>query len=227
MDITRRDLLISSSSVVAGATGGYAFSSLSRRNTIQESSLRSENRPYIGPLEGSRTTIFYWLDFECSFCQRFSEQTLPEVIDKLVERDNVSFIFKPLGGLEPTSLPAAISAHCVSENGVENEEFVSWKKDMMKSFSESDGDRSSRIRETKEISSEYGVNPSKIQSCIEEELYTDRIEYDEEEGNRWGFSGTPFFVIYDTQTGKSKSATGARSYSTLESFVSEVQDPNP
>lgn len=223
MDISRREFAIASGSLLTGVGGGYAINEVHRDEPQQlNSPITLVDRPNVGT-ESSENQIVYWTDFECPFCQRFSREVQDEVLEKLVYDGDTAFAFKILGGLEETSMPAALAAHCVYNNGVTGKEFVEWESEMMRRFAEKDEDMDGRIQTIRDVSANYDVDIPKLQRCIDEEKYADRIETDLQEANKWQFNGTPHFLVFNRETFGVAITSGSRSYRTFEDLVRQVE----
>ncbi len=75
------------------------------------------------PAKGSPdapVTIVEFSDFQCPFCSRFFEQTLPQLEKNYIETGKVRLVFKdfPLDNLHPNARPAHIAAECADEQGM-------------------------------------------------------------------------------------------------------------
>lgn len=219
MDVSRREALIAAGSFVSGGGIGYIASSSSQSDNDDLSSpVTLDNRPIIGSLD-SEIKIVYWTDFECSFCQRFSQTTQPELIEKEVRNGRASMVFKPLGTLQPTSTTAAIASHCVYENGVTQEEYIDFKTELMSKFESTDGNREELIIDT---ATDYGVSELVITNCIEESKYIDKIDRDRREAEEWRFNATPHFLIFNSRTEAFEILTGSQPYTQFRDVIDSI-----
>ncbi|MBI2023890.1 thioredoxin domain-containing protein [Candidatus Giovannonibacteria bacterium] len=64
-----------------------------------------KNEPFIGD-PNAPVTIAYWSDFQCPFCQRFEQNTLPTLVDQYVKTGKVKIVFKDFQFLGPDSQDA-------------------------------------------------------------------------------------------------------------------------
>jgi protein-disulfide isomerase len=73
-----------------------------------------------GPTKGRRDapiTVVEFADFQCSFCWKFWEETLPAIETEYIGRGKARFIFRNLVALGPGSERAAEAAACAWEQG--------------------------------------------------------------------------------------------------------------
>jgi len=64
-------------------------------------------------------TVVEYSDFQCPFCKRFYQQTLPQLEKNYIETGKVKFVYKdfPLDSIHPNARPAHIAAECADEQG--------------------------------------------------------------------------------------------------------------
>ena len=75
-----------------------------------------DDDPTLGP-EDAPVTIIEFSDYECPYCQRYHNETFKQIIETY--GDQVRYVFKdlPLTTSHPNAVPAAIAAHCASDQG--------------------------------------------------------------------------------------------------------------
>jgi protein-disulfide isomerase len=75
-----------------------------------------EGHPYLGYPEAP-VTIEEYSDCLCPFCSRHFDQTVPTLIEKYVQTDQVKYVFRdmPLVGLHPTAPVGHLAARCLSK----------------------------------------------------------------------------------------------------------------
>jgi protein-disulfide isomerase len=64
-------------------------------------------------------TIIEFSDFQCPYCRRFWEQTLPQLKSEYIDTGKVRLVYRdyPLSTIHPGALPAAMAAGCANEQG--------------------------------------------------------------------------------------------------------------
>ncbi|MDE1862692.1 MAG: DsbA family protein [Thaumarchaeota archaeon] len=169
------------------------------------------------PAMGSPTapvTMVEFSDFECPFCGAFFSQTFPQVEKNYIDPGKVRFVFKnmPLTGIHPNALEAALAAECANEQGkfwqYHNWLFTnqnSWvslnSTDVAKAF--------------KHYASMLGLDNSTFNSCLDSEKYSTAVNQDEQDGSKYGVTGTPTFFIGNDQRGYT-AVSGAQPFSVFQ-----------
>ncbi|MBI2421003.1 MAG: thioredoxin domain-containing protein [Candidatus Levybacteria bacterium] len=153
-----------------------------------------EGRPFIGK-ENSPATLAYWLDFQCPFCQRFETDTLPTLIEKYVDTGKLRIVFKNYQFLGEDSTTAGLAAQAVWE--LYPDKYISWHNAMFAKQDEENGgfgNKESVIELTKTIS---GIDAGKVSSLMDQKKdeYQKILDDDRSEGDSFGVSGTPGFII--------------------------------
>lgn len=72
----------------------------------------SQNDPYIGNPQAP-VTIEVWFDYQCPFCKRLEENTLPALIKDYVQSGKAKIIFKDFAFVGPDSRTASLIARAV------------------------------------------------------------------------------------------------------------------
>ena len=64
-------------------------------------------------------TVVEFSDFQCPFCSRFFQQTLPLIEENYIDTGKIKFVYKdlPLDNLHPNARAAHIAAECADEQG--------------------------------------------------------------------------------------------------------------
>ena len=64
-------------------------------------------------------TLVEFSDYQCPFCRRFFEQTLPALKSKYIDAGQLRYVFRdfPLDQIHPQARQAAESVHCAAEQG--------------------------------------------------------------------------------------------------------------
>lgn len=253
-EITRRDFTISSASLVVGAGGGYFVGSRGSEGTDPsdtegtdntnnqdddqtttttdeneentdkdkiQNNLTIKDRPRMGEL-GSEIHIVYWTDYKCPFCNRFSTGALPQIIDELINNGDVTMIFKPVGVIKETSIYGALAANCVWEKGLTGQDWIDWSEDLMDRYLGQDD--IDEVVVAGEVSEQYGLNGAEIERCINDETYMDRTSTDYTEARDWGFTGTPYFLLYNTNTYETDTITGNQPYEAFYDAVNNLKE---
>jgi len=146
--------------------------------------------------------IIEFSDFECPFCQRAA----PTVKQILAEYgDDVTFVYRhfPLDSIHPMATPAAVASECVREQGGD-EAFFEYH-DLI--FERQSSLSSSNL---KSWAQEIGHN---IDSCLDSQKHSDRVQKDLQDAIGSGGQGTPYFVI------NGKPLSGAQPFNAFKQII--------
>lgn len=138
-------------------------------------------------------TIIEFSDYECPYCGRFWQQTLPELKTNYINTGKVKFVYRdfPLTSLHSDALHAAIAAECVREQGGDVAYFEYHDKLFSSQPELSDANLKSWAKD-------FGYD---IDSCLDSNKYKDEVEKDLADGSNVGVRGTPAFFIGNEDDG--------------------------
>jgi len=177
---------------------------ITKVNTVGEAFIGNLNAP---------VTIASWSDYQCPFCQRFSDDALASVVTDYVNTGKVKLIFKDFSFLGSDSDDAALVARAVWEAAPAK--FYEWHVAM---FAKQDGENSGWgskadiLALTKTIS---GIDEAKVESLLNTNSakYQSAIEADKTEAGNFGISGTPGTIIGQ------QLIVGAQPYSAVKQLI--------
>ncbi len=154
-------------------------------------------------------TIIEFSDFECPYCGRFFDETLPQIKTDYVDTGKVKIVYRdfPLQ-FHPEAMPAALAADCAGEQG----KYYEYHN---KLFENQD---SLGVANFKAWASELGLNTVQFNSCLDTQKYANEINKDTQDGINAGVSGTPTFFIGNPVNGYVK-VVGAQPYSVIRSVI--------
>jgi len=136
--------------------------------------------------ESAPVTIVEWSDFECPFCTRFYQNTLPQIDEEYIKTGKVKLIYRdfPLG-FHPNAQKAAEAAECAGEQDkfweMHNKLFDSGVKGGVPSF--------------KQFAGELGLDANRFNECLDLGKMEAEVKKDMADGQAAGVTGTPGFVI--------------------------------
>ncbi len=142
--------------------------------------------------EDAPITVVEFSDYQCPFCQRHYEQTMPQLLENYIDTGKVRYVFKdfPLTQLHPQAVEASMAAECAGEQD------AYWEMHD-KLFGEQQ--RWSGQKNAPEayaaFAEEIGIDVEAFDQCMEEGKYTDNIGSNYQEGVGAGVTGTPAFFI--------------------------------
>jgi protein-disulfide isomerase len=156
--------------------------------------------------------------YQCPFCKKYFEETLPHVMANYVEAGLVLYVFRdfPLAG-QPQSPLAAEAANCAGQVGGGSaywamhdllfERQTAWS---------GKGDAGDILRE---YAAELGVNAADFGECLDSKATQNQVQDDLREGTARGVRGTPTFFI------NGRPLVGAQPYSVLAQAIDAALAP--
>ena len=136
-------------------------------------------------------TIVEFSDFECPYCKRFHEETLPKLKQHYIDKGLVRFIHKdlPLPFHQNAHL-AATSARCAQEDGKYWEAYQAL-------FNQQN---CLNCRGPLAITATTGINKDKLEQCSKDKRIKQAININTSEAELNGIRATPTFVIGPSNT---------------------------
>lgn len=162
--------------------------------TANNTNINAEGSPFIGRADAP-LTLYYWFDFQCSFCKQFDEEVLPVLVDKYIDPGKLKVIFMNYQFLGPDSQRAGIVGQAVWEASPENypkwHQAVFQKQDNSNSGWGNEADIMELVRSIREIN--LG---NVLQLTLKNETaYREKINRDKDEGVRFNIKTTPSVLI--------------------------------
>ncbi len=162
--------------------------------------------PYTKGDPNAPVVIVEFGDFQCPYCAKFYRETLPLIEKNYIETGKVMFVYKhfPIPGHENAEI-AGEAAECAGEQG------KFWEMhDMMFENSFNLG-REALMSYAQRI----GLNMEEFEACLNSGKYKKKIEEHKKEGQAYGVSGTPTFLI------NGRKVVGAYPYEYFEQIIEE------
>ena len=155
-------------------------------------------------------TIIEFSDFQCPFCSRFFQQTLPQIETDYIDTGKVKFVYRdlPLDNLHPNARPAHIAAECADEQG----KFWDYHDILFEKQSEWNRLAATDLQSTlSQYASDLGLQSSIFENCLKSDKIADEVNKDALDAARVGATGTPAFYIGNEKDGFIK-LSGAQPY---------------
>ncbi len=164
------------------------FGLASPESNSQMTTTPIQNEPFKGA-EDAPVTIVEYSDFECPFCGRFYRNTLKELESRYIESGQVKLVYKnfPLQSMHDRAMPAAIAGECVFRQG----------NDLFWNFHDLVFENQNNLTDAalKGYARQAGADMDSFTSCYENENTKSEVEQDLKEGSQSGITGTPGFVV--------------------------------
>lgn len=177
------------------------------------------------PIEGSRDapiTMVEFSDYQCPFCKRTFDDTMPQLKEKYIDTGKIKHVFRdyPMP-FHQNGIPAAIAAECANEQG----KFWDYHNIL---FSKQTEWQNLHGNATNEKFKEYATNLSnlditKFNSCIDSQRYKEEVDKDIADGSLYGISGTPTFYVGNNEKGYTQ-IVGAQPLASFESIIKQISN---
>jgi protein-disulfide isomerase len=137
-------------------------------------------------------TLLEYSDFTCGYCGKFFRETWPRLQAKYIETGKVRFVYRDYPRSDQgIGVEAAVAARCAGAQG------QYWPMhDRL--FSERGRLDSGSFRSYAKV---IGLDETAFAKCFDDREYLESIFRDRQEANRWGFHGTPGFILMRTAGG--------------------------
>ena len=156
-------------------------------------------------------------DFQCPFCKRHVDATLPDIEKNYVATGKVRYVFMdyPLDRIHPLAAKAAEASHCAAEQ----RKF--WQMHARLFASQDELDRDGLVAHAKAL----GLDGRSFASCLDSGKYAGRIKASMAQGDKLGIDGTPAIVLARNRNGSIEAVrlvVGAQPFEVLKQEVDRL-----
>lgn len=173
--------------------------------------------PSFAPSKGSdsaQLNIVEFGDYQCPFCERFFQQTEPQILQDYVNTEKVKFYFLDFQFLGPDSQTLGQGAWCANE-----QEMYYDYHDYIYSHQQEENSGWATTDKVKVLAANIaGMDMTQFNSCLDSGKYQSRVQQNTELGQSLGVSGTPTIFIGNDQKGYI-SVVGAQPYDVLKQVI--------
>ncbi|MBW2982882.1 thioredoxin domain-containing protein [Candidatus Woesearchaeota archaeon] len=153
--------------------------------TLEAMKELADDDPVMGA-EDAPITIVEFSDFECPYCTRFWEQTLPKIKEEFVDTGLVKLVYRDLPlSFHDNAQKAAEAAECAHDQ----DEFWAYHD---KLFASQDGLSTDSL---KKYATDLGLDVEEFNECLDSGKHAQEVQADAEAARQQGITGTPGFVI--------------------------------
>ena len=161
-------------------------------------------------------TLIEYSDFTCGYCLKFFRDTWPVLQAKYVETGKLRFVYRDYPRADRgVGVEAAVAARCAGAQG------QYWAMhDRL--FGEGGRLDSGAFRS---YAKAIGLDQVAFAQCFDERRYLESVFQDRQEANRWGFHGTPGFILMHTVGGATEKEPAVAIPGALpfEDFAEEIE----
>ncbi len=217
----KKSYLYAALAVVLAFGSGLGVSWLSSRSTtpVPEDSNQSalaggqrsvvqiglEGRPSLGPPD-ARVTIVEFTDYECPFCSRHFQDTMPQLLRKYEDTIRYVILNFPISRIHPSAQHAAEAAECAHDQG----KFWEYHDTLFQNQEALD------VGSLKIYAENIGLDAEAFSGCLDTGAKTQLVLGHIQDGLGYGVSGTPTFFI------NGRILVGARQFGIFQSMIDEA-----
>lgn len=161
-------------------------------------------------------TLIEYSDFTCGWCVKFFQATWPRLQAKYIDTGKVRFVYRDYPRADQgVGVEAAVAARCAGAQGkywpMHDRLFRQGGRPDAGSF--------------KDYAKAIGLDQAAFAKCFDERQYLESIFQDRQEANRWGFHGTPGFILIRTVGGPTEKepAIAIPGAVPFEEFAEEIE----
>ncbi len=160
-------------------------------NTITRAGVVAALEQSAGPkkgVEAAPITLVYFTDFQCGYCRKFVQDTLPKLTTEYVQKGLVQLVFRHLAILGPQSVQAGQAAACAQDQS----RFWEYHDRL---FAENGSPTAFAAANLKHIAEEVKIDPRTFGTCLEQNTHAQQVESETLLAQALGARGTPAFLI--------------------------------
>jgi protein-disulfide isomerase len=171
-----------------------------------------EGYPYRGD-PNAPVTLVEFSDFQCPYCQRHFQETIPLLEERYVKTGKLKYIYRdfPLDNIHPQARKAAEAARCAGEQGAP----AFWAMhDRLFARQEEWAGKSDAVQTFKAYAVDLALNTKAFNACLDSGKMSVGVDADLREGVARGVSATPSFFV-----GNGWYIEGAYPFSTFQEAI--------
>ena len=160
-------------------------------------------------------TLIEYSDYTCGYCLKFFKETLPKLQATYIDTGKVRFLYRDYPRADRgVGMEAAVAARCAGAQGhywaMHDRLFGEGSRLDSGSF--------------KSAAKSMGLDQAEFGKCFDERRHLESIFQDRREANRWGFHGTPGFILMQTVAGPTEKvpAVAIPGAFPFEAFAEEI-----
>jgi protein-disulfide isomerase len=177
----------------------------------------SGNEPMKG-LATAPVTIVEYSDYQCPFCLRHFEQTMPQ-IQQYIDDGQVRYIFKdfPLTQIHPQAYKVHEAAHCAREQGGDTSYWEAHDLFFVNQSLWAGATIGPHVDVIKGLATQLrGLDQAAFESCLDSDRYAETVQANLDEGIALGVRGTPSFFV------NGRFINGAQPFSVFQQVIDQA-----
>jgi len=179
--------------------------------------IKIADSPTIGDKK-AQIAVIEFSDYQCPYCRRHFQQTLPEIEKNYIDTGKVKYVMKqfPLG-FHAKAKGASIAALCMDK--IKPGSY--WKAHKAIFNGETKLESSAYLALAKSLK----IKQSRYEKCVDDPAMAKVVDTDMAQGESVGVSGTPAFLVGKIVNGEvvdGRLITGARPYSSFSNAIDQL-----
>ena len=166
--------------------GSASVAAAAQHNSLKDILASLEKGSTLGSAKAP-VTIVEFSDFRCSFCKKFSTETLPKLKQSYFDKGTVYFVFRHFAILGKQSEQAALASECAAEQG----KFWQYHD---KLFADQSGLAFGESK-LKGYARELRLQEANFEACLAAGKYRSKVERETMTAAYLGGRGTPMFLV--------------------------------
>jgi len=165
-----------------------------------------------GPIKGDKkapVTLIEFSDFQCSFCRKFWNKTLPLIEERYIKTGKVKFTYRHFAILGKPSKAAAQAAECAGEQG----KFWDYHDKLFASAGSLFAFSRGRL---KGYARELGLEDKVFTHCLDSGKYSKKVDGETSIAASLGARGTPAFFL------NGRLIVGAQPFKVFEAVIEKA-----
>ncbi len=177
-------------------------------------------------------TIVEYTDYQCPYCLRHAQETLPRLLSEMIETGRVRYVVKdfPLDSIHPEARSAAVAARCAEEQDA----YWEMHDALFAAQGEWGGQGEGAAAVYATLAADLGLDAGAFTACLASGRHDAVVQANQDEGISLGVTGTPAFFINGYPVSGAQPyelfeyAIGLAEEGTLgEAYVSQEPQPEP
>jgi len=165
--------------------------------------------------QNARFVMIEYSDLECPYCKQ-GHDTYQRILDE--NEGEVAWIYRhfPLS-FHPKAQKSGEAIECAAELG---------GPDAFWSMTDAIFDKMPTIEvaDLSQVAGELGIDPTAMQTCLDSNKYEQVVKDGQAEGAQAGVRATPTVVIFDTETGDTRTVEGALPYDAFKTELDAIMN---
>ena len=171
--------------------------------------------PILGS-ESAPITIVEFGDYQCHQCFNWFHNTKDSIVENYIDTGKANLVFVDLAFLGRDSPKAAAATYCAEEQG------KYWEfHDQLYNFQEGIDSGWANNERLKLIAESLELEKDLFDSCLDSGKFTKRVQFNINEAKKQGASGTPTFIIINSD-GEQQKLVGAQPYSVFQNVLESM-----